>query len=60
MNKRKRYVLEEGDVMHIHDTLFNRVRILNYKTNKYYETDDQLLIQKTIQQGEEVVSLIEE
>jgi len=60
MNERKRYVWEENDTMYIHDTIFcNRLRILNYKTNKFYEIDDQLLIQKTIQNGVEVVSLTE-
>ena len=59
MNERKRYVWEKDGVLWIHDTLYNQMRILNSKTHDCRETNNVHMIHKTIQHGEEVVTLTE-
>lgn len=53
----KRYVFEEGNLLFIHETQFNKVRVLNLKTGTATETENPHMIEKTIQFGDETPAL---
>jgi len=60
MKTRKKYVWEQGDTMYIHDTNFDIVRILNGKTKDCRDIENQHMIQKVMENGEELVALVED
>lgn len=49
----KRYILEQGDLLFIHNTNKQIVRVLNLKTSEAIETANTRMIQKTMEHGEE-------
>jgi hypothetical protein len=56
---RRKFILENGDLLLIHDTQFPKVRVLNLKTNDAIETENPKMIEKVMQQGEEVAALLD-
>ena len=52
----KRYVYEKGDLLFLHETRFNKVRVLNFKTGTATETENPHMIEKTIKYGEAMPS----
>ena len=52
-------ILEQNNLLFIHDTRTPIVRVLNLKTSTVKETENPSMVQKVVEYGEEVPSISE-